>query len=137
MKTGCNLIDFDVFFFLDTIIVIYKFTELWMYFEENCKKNNLKNLIFHLIIDFYRWNNIFWCDLYIYRMYSDRSELDISDETVRIKSFLTVRGYDKKKIWKLPKLLRCRKAHSFQTIKVFPNYHYDSFQTIKDIDLKL
>ena len=43
-------------------------------------------------------------------VYSDRSKLDLSDETMRIQN-------DEKTSENKPKLLRCRKAHTFQTIK--------------------
>ena len=32
------------------------------------------------------------------RVYSDRSELDLSDETIRIQNFPTVDSYDKKRL---------------------------------------
>ena len=33
------------------------------------------------------------------------------------KISISTESYDEKNYWKLPKLLRCRKSHSFQTIK--------------------
>ena len=50
-------------------------------------------------------------------VYFDRSELRLSDETIRIKYFLFSRKLRWKYFWNLPKWLRCRKASSFQTIK--------------------
>ena len=49
-------------------------------------------------------------------MNPDRSDTDFSDETVSMLNF-SVESYDKKNCLKLPKSLRCRKAHSFQSIK--------------------
>ena len=58
-----------------------KVTELWKYIEKRPAKENLRVYIFHLRIDFYRWQNIF---LVWNSVYSDISELDLSDETIRI-----------------------------------------------------
>jgi len=51
------------------------------------------------------------------RVYSDRSELDLPDDTIKIQNFPLVESYDEKNCWKLPKLLRCRKAPTFKTFK--------------------
>ena len=50
------------------------------------------------------------------RVYSDRSEIDFSDETLIIQNFHFSWKLWWKHCWKLPKLLRCRKAHSFQAV---------------------
>ena len=43
-------------------------------------------------------------------MYSEISQLDLYDETIRIQNFS--RKLCWKNCWKIPKLLRCREAHS-------------------------
>ena len=63
-------------------------------FGSNMKKTaykKWKNLILHLKIDFFKWKNIF---LIYNKLDSDRSELDLSDETVRNSNF--VKSYDEK-----------------------------------------
>ena len=56
------------------------------------------------------------------RKYPQRSEIDLSDETIRIQNFYFNRNLWWKNFWNLPKLLRCWKAHSFQTIRdIDPN----------------
>ena len=80
-------------------------------FVSNLKKNEekkRKNYIFDLKIDFFRWKNIF---LIYNKVYSDRSELDLSDEAVRIQKFQFYQKLWWKNNWKLPKLLPCGKAH--------------------------
>ena len=47
----------------------------------------------------------------------DQSELDPSIKPSEFKISISVESYDEKNYWKWPKLLGCRKAHSFQTIK--------------------
>ena len=44
------------------------------------------------------------------KIYSDRSEVDLLDETMRIKNFYFSRKLWWKNYWKLPKMLRCRKT---------------------------
>ena len=56
-------------------------------------KNKGKNLILHLNIDFFKGRNIY----FIYNMvYSHRSELDLSKETIIIRKFHFVKSYDEK-----------------------------------------
>ena len=43
-------------------------------------------------------------------IHSDRFELDLSDGTIRIQNY--------QNCWKLPKLLRCRKAHNLKLSKI-------------------
>ena len=62
------------------------------YLKTKCMKN-LKMLIFYIKIDFYRWKNIF---LICYKVYSDRSDIDLSDPTIRIQNFHSVECYDEK-----------------------------------------
>ena len=50
-------------------------------------------------------------------VYSDRSELDIYDETIIIQNFPLSRKLWRTNCWKLLTLLPFRKAHSFRTIK--------------------
>ena len=50
------------------------------------------------------------------RVYSNRSDLDLSAETIRIQNFYFSRKLWWKNCWKWPKWFRCHKAHSFQTI---------------------
>ena len=79
--------------------------------KKHCIKKQ-KNLIFHLKIDFYGWNNIF----FMYnKVFSDRSELDLTDGTIRVQNFLFSQKSWWKNCWKLSKSLRCGKAHSFPT----------------------
>ena len=101
IKTDCSLIDFYVFF-SDAIIGIYKITELRKYIE---KKIFIYLYILHKNI-LWIWNILF----------SDSSELDLFDETIRIPIFHFSRKLWWKNCWKLPKLLRFRKTHIFQTI---------------------
>ena len=51
--------------------------------------------------------------LTLLRIYSDKSELDLSDETIIIKKI----HFSGKLWWKWSKRLRSQKMHSFQTIK--------------------
>ena len=67
----------------NAIIRIYKISKLWKWYEKNCIKN-FKMFIYYLKIDFYGWKNIF---LICNNVYSDRSELDLSDTTIRIQNF--------------------------------------------------
>ena len=56
-------------------------------FGSNMKKTakkKRKNLILHLNIDYFKWRNI--CLMYN-KVDSDRSELDLSDDTIRIQDF--------------------------------------------------
>ena len=50
-------------------------------------------------------------------VYSHRFEQDLSDEIIRIPNFHFSRKLWWNNCWKLPKLLRRRKVHSFHTIK--------------------
>ena len=49
--------------------------------------------------------------------YSDRSELNLSDEIIRIKIFLSVESYDEKTAENYRNCYVAGKAHSFKTIK--------------------
>ena len=51
------------------------------------------------------------------RVDSDRSEQNLSDETIRIKICFSVENYDKKTAENYRDSIRCRKAHGFQTIE--------------------
>ena len=51
-------------------------------------------------------------------VHSDKSELDLSDVTIIIQNFPFSWMLWRKNGWKLLKLLRCRKTHSFQAIKL-------------------
>ena len=65
-------------------------------FGSNMKKTawkKRKNLILHLKIDFFKWRNIF---LIYNKVYSDRSELDLSNETIRIQKKISVESFDEK-----------------------------------------
>ena len=76
----------------NAIIRIYKpISKLWKGYEKkNCIKN-FKMFIYYLKIDFYGWKNIF---LICNNVYLDRSELDLSDTTIRIQNF-----YFCRKLW--------------------------------------
>ena len=89
-------------------------------------QKNMNILIFHLKIDLYRWKKIFF-QFKIEYLYSDRSELDLSDEMIRIKNFPFSRKLWWKNCRKLAKLIRCRKAQSFQTIKDIEPYRVSKF----------
>ena len=108
-----------------------------VYFGSNLKKTarkNLKIFIFHIKINFYSWKNIFsmWN-----RVYSDRSELDLSDETIRIQKFHFSRKLWWKNCWKLTKLLPCGNAHSFQTYKdIDSKFWYHKLERLIKIVLK-
>ena len=52
-----------------------------------------------------------------HRIYSNRSNLDLSGGTIRFQYFHFSRKLWWKNCWKLPKLLRCRNAYNFKTIK--------------------
>ena len=96
------------------IIGIYKITEHCKYFEKKICKKNQENLIFDLKINFYSYTNIF---LIWNTVDSDRSQLALPDEAIRIKNFYFSRKLWWKNCWKLPKWLRCRKVHGVQTIR--------------------
>ena len=49
----------------------------------------------------------------INKVYSDRSEIDISDTTIRIQNF----RFSRKLLWKTDEITTFGKAHTFQTIK--------------------
>ena len=119
MKTGYILMDFDLIFPVQLSEFIISVT-----FGRNLKKNCIKkreNFIFHLKIYFYGWKNIF---LIYKKVYSDRYELDLFDAIIIIESFHFSRKLWWKNWWKLPKLLRCGKVHSFQLSKILiPNFN--------------
>ena len=77
------------------------------------KRKNQKFFIFQLKIDFYRSQNIFW----IWNgVYSDRSELDLYDETIRIQNFhLSLQLW-----WK--KLLKITEITTLSKCAYFTNY---------------
>ena len=60
-------------------------------------------------------------------------EREYSDETIRIQNFPFSQKWWWKNCWKLPKLLRCRKAHSLQTIKDIDT-KFISIAQIKDLN---
>ena len=71
--------DFDVIFSIQLSEFIKSLN-----FGSNLKKTARKNLnilIFHIKINFYRWKNNFQISN---RVHSNRSERDLSDETIRI-----------------------------------------------------
>ena len=101
---------------------------------KNCKEN-LKYFIFHLKIDFYIQENI----LLIWNtVYPDRSELNLSDRTMRIQHFYFSQIIWWKNCGKLPKLLRCRETHNFKTIKdIIPNVDSIHWRLEKKVVLKV
>ena len=63
-------------------------------------------------------------------LYFNRSELDLSDETIRIQNFHFSKKLRWKNCWKIPKCLRCREAHSFQINKgIDPKFWYHKLMT--------
>ena len=63
-------------------------------------------------------------------VYSDRSERDISDETIRIWNFLFSRKLWWKNCRKLTKSQQWRKAHCFQAMEfINPKFLKDNFKT--------
>ena len=107
-----SLIDFWCVFSV-TIIRIYIIDNLWKSFKKKTANKRKLNFfpIFRLKIDFYRWKIFF---VILNRVNSDRSHLDLSDEAIRIQNFHFNLKLWRKNCWKLPKLLPCRKVHSFQ-----------------------
>ena len=82
MKTGCSLVDFDVFFRCN-----HRHLKISLNFGGISRKKcnyKFKTIIFHLKIDFYRWENIFYI---LKRIYSDRPGLDLSDLALVLLSF--------------------------------------------------
>ena len=95
-------------------------------FGIHLKKKNLIFFISYLKINLYRYNIYIFFD----REYCDRSELDLSDETIEIKNFHFNLKLWWKNCWKLSNLLHYRKAHSFQTIKgIDTKYWYHRLKT--------
>ena len=89
--------------------------------KKNPTKSNLKFFIFHHSIDYYWYKNI----IRIWNSgYSDISQLYLSDETIRIQNYFHCNWkLWWKNCWKLPKLLRYRKAQ-------FPNYQMYRFHIL-------
>ena len=81
--------------FSGAVIRIYKISKLWKWLAKKLHKKTIF-LICHLKMDFYRWKNIFFIDN---KLYSDRSELDLSDATIRIQYFHFSRKLSRKNWW--------------------------------------
>ena len=109
MKTGYILMDFSVIFPMQLSEFIRS-----MNFGSNMKKNCIQKKKIHLKIEFFEWRNYF---LIYNNVYSDRSELYLSNETIIIQKFHFSRKLWWKSSWKLTKLLPCGNAHNFQTKK--------------------
>ena len=61
---------------------------------------------------------------------SDRSDSNLFDQAIRIQNFHFSRKLLWKNSWKLPKLLRCRNAHNFQTIENYDlKFRYNKLKT--------
>ena len=79
----------------------------------------LEFLIFSL--EFFTWKQIFVNTKYFFLIrniiYSNWSELVLSDETIRIQNFYFSEKLWCKNCWKLPKFVCCRKSNSFQILR--------------------
>ena len=92
-------------------------------FGSNLKKKlqekKLKNFICHLKINFYRIFFLIWN-----RLYSDKTELDLSDGTIRIQYFRFTLELWWKNCWKLQKLLLPKKRIILKLSKIsIPNFY--------------
>ena len=92
IKTGHSLIDFDVNFPISEFTNSLNF---WKYFEKDWKKK-LKNFDFHLKFEFIDNKYIFNHTFNFYSVYSNRSELDLSDETIRFQNCPFSQNFDEK-----------------------------------------
>ena len=70
-------------------------------------------------------------------IYSGRSELDLSDENIRFQNFRFSQKLWWKNCWKWPKVLRCRKVHSFQTINILSKIWIAQIQDLNEDCVKM
>ena len=120
IKAAYSLIYIDVIFPIQSSEFI-KSLNFGSNLKKNCNKKNLNLFIFHLEIDFYRYKNI--CCIWN-RIFSDRSKLDLFDETIRIQNF-----HFSLKLWCLTSLLFYKPSESvtFGSGRAGPVHHFKRF----------